>query len=220
MPLVTLAAFGGLVACTAQMPLTQFQTVIDSLETRTREAFPRYVDCRSAYGDPALTATSGEVRADPQWEADNLVMVKLPWKAHAAWSPKIAIRSLQVHRLAAPSLERALAAIWAQAGQNQGEIERVGLDAIGGGYNFRPIRKSQGSSATLSTHAYGCAVDFDPLRNALGDTSPNLSAAENRYVIEAFRAEGWVWGGHWPHPDGMHFQAARIAVADDTVAAR
>jgi len=165
-------------------------------------AWPMYRDCRTAYGDPTAMI-AGKARPNPQWQAENLVPVAIPWKAHAAWNPKLAIKDLQVHRLAAPSLERALAAIWAGAGRSQAEIDRVGLSSIGGGYNWRQNRGGFG----LSAHAYGCAVDFDPSRNAMGDKTPYLAEDANRYVIEAFRAQGWMWGGAWPHPDGMHFQA-------------
>jgi len=165
-------------------------------------AWQGWRDCRSEYGNPT-EIVGGVARASPEWERANLVMVRLPWRAHAAWDHGLAIRSLQVHRLAAPSLQRALGAVWLRAGQSQAEIDRLGLSSIGGGYNWRPVR----NGAQLSTHAYGCAVDFDPDRNALGDHAPNFAAPENRYVIEAFRGEGWLWGGNWPTPDGMHFQA-------------
>jgi len=164
--------------------------------------WPLYGDCRAAYGNPTAIV-AGKARPDPRWQADNLVTVPLPWKAHAAWNPKLAITGLQVHRLAAPSLKRALDTIWNDTGRSQREIDRIGLSSIGGGYNWRPNRGGGG----LSAHAYGCAVDFDPSRNAMGDTTPNLAADANRYVVDAFRAEGWMWGGNWPNPDGMHFQA-------------
>mgnify|MGYP001553412512 CR=1 FL=1 len=155
-------------------------------------------DCRASAGSPAESQ---------DWKSGNLVMVNLPWRAHAAWDRKVAITALQVHRSAAPSLVRALNTIWLQTGHNQAEIDRLGLSAIGGGFNYRPVR----DGVKLSAHAYGCAVDFDPDRNALGDTSPNFALAENRYVIDAFREEGWAWGGQWRRPDGMHFQAGRVA---------
>ncbi len=117
------------------------------------------------------------------------------------------MKGLQVHRLAAPSLQAALNLIWEQTGHSQAEIDRVGLSAIGGGFNWRPVRDGAG----LSAHAYGCAVDFDPDRNAMGNDAPNFSQPENRYVIDDFRKAGWVWGGTWERPDGMHFQAATIA---------
>ncbi|MBW8881294.1 MAG: M15 family metallopeptidase [Asticcacaulis sp.] len=163
------------------------------------------VDCRTAAGTPGVTV-KGVGHASHGWEASNLVMVNLPWRAHAAWDPRIAIPAVQVNRNAAPSLVRALNTIWLQAGQNQAEIDRLGLSAIGGGYNYRPMRDGE----RLSAHAYGCAVDFDPDRNAMGDKSPNFAQAENRYVIDAFRGEGWSWGGVWGRPDGMDFQAGRV----------
>lgn len=221
-PLLVFSGLAALVACAGRLPIATFHTLIGDMAERTTAAFPAYVDCRRTFGEPARVTGTG-VSADPQWVADNLVTVRLPWKAHAAWDATLPIRTLQVHRLAAPSLERALDRIWTEAGQSQTEIRRLGLDAVGGGYNFRPIRTSQGASGRLSTHAYGCAVDFDPARNALGDAEPNLALPENRYVIDAFRAEGWVWGGHWPQPDGMHFQAARLPAEDsrkDTASGR
>lgn len=182
------------------------KNVFDAIKTVPKDVkWQAWTDCRSTYGDPT-TVVNGKVRANPQWQADNLVMVKLPWKARAAWNSKLRISSLQVHKNAAPSLERALNAIWQEAGRSQTEIDRVGLSSVGGGYNFRENRNNAG----LSTHAYGCAVDFDPNRNALGDDTPNLALPENRYVIDAFREQGWAWGGNWRHPDGMHFQAAYV----------
>lgn len=164
-------------------------------------------DCRANAGDPTVIV-DGTPRANPAWEADNLTTVTLPWKAHAAWNPDLRVRTLQVHNLAAPSLERALSQIWLAAGEDQAEIDRVGLSAVGGGYNWRQMRTRD----ALSTHAHGCAVDFDPVRNGLGNADPHFARPENRYVVEAFRAEGWGWGGNWPHPDGMHFQANRIPI--------
>ena len=206
-----LLAFGAALSILSACVGTSFEAVnfpaaknlFDTIKTIPQTA--KWADCRTTYGDPAMSV-NGKVKANPAWEAENLVMVKLPWKAKAAWNRKLPIRALQVHKNAAPSLERALTAIWTQAGQSQTEIDRIGLSQIGGGYHFRENR----SNAGLSTHAYGCAVDFDPVRNALGNDTPFLAQPENRYVIDAFRKEGWAWGGNWPQPDGMHFQAAYV----------
>lgn len=207
-------AFGAALSVLSACVGTSFETVnfpaaknlFDTIKTVPETVkWPQWTDCRTTYGDPALSV-NGKIKANPDWESENLVMVRLPWKARAAWNSKLTIHALQVHKNAAPSLERALTAIWTQAGQRQTEIDRIGLSQVGGGYNFRESR----SNAGLSTHAYGCAVDFDPVRNALGDDTPFLALPDNRYVIDAFRKEGWAWGGHWPHPDGMHFQAAYV----------
>jgi hypothetical protein len=76
------------------------------------------------------------------------------------------------------------------------------MHLFGGAYNFRVMR----GGSSLSMHAYGCAVDFDPARNGFGSRNPYL--AKCPAVLEAFKREGWTWGGTWKKPDGMHFQAA------------
>jgi hypothetical protein len=67
--------------------------------------------------------------------------------------------------------------------------------------------------SSLSTHAFGVAIDIAAPWNALGK-KPGYnkhSFTEKSLIVQAFEAEGWVWGGRWERrPDGMHFQAARI----------
>ena len=169
--------------------------------TPIRPQWPLQSQCRSFYGNP-VTTKKGAPCADADWEAKNLVTVLIPWRCHASWDVNLRIRTLRVHRLCAQSLERALLAIWMACGQSQAEIDRIGMSSVGGGYNFRLMRGGN----SLSMHSYGCAVDFDPARNGLGDPTP----AMDRRVIDAFAAEGWVWGGQWKQKDGMHFQAARV----------
>jgi hypothetical protein len=151
-----------------------------------------------------LRVLKGTAGADPAWERANLVLVRLPWRAVASWDKSITIKSLRVHRLVAESLTRILNAIWEAFGRNQKAIDAAGMNLIGGGYNWRQMR----GKARLSMHAYGCAVDFDPARNGMGDPTPEM----DRRVVETFKAEGWVWGGDWSPQsrDGMHFQAALV----------
>jgi len=167
--------------------------------TQTKPIWPLQSQCAAFYGNP------GAVALDPKWETTNLVKVAVPWRMVASWAPNMVISTIRVHRKCADSLKRALDTIWLRAG-TQAEIERLGMHLYGGGFTYRPKR----SGTTLSMHAYGCAVDFDPARNGFGDRTPNFGQPENRYVVEAFEAEGWVWGGPWSRPDGMHFQAARV----------
>lgn len=151
-----------------------------------------------------IKVTKGVAGPDPKWERDNLVTVSIPWKAVAAWDNAIRIKSFRVHRLTAESLRRVLDKIWAAYGKNQKAIEADNLHLIGGGYNWRQMR----GISRLSMHAYGCAVDFDPDHNGLGDPTPAMPMK----VVEIFEAEGWVWGGRWSvqRRDGMHFQAAKV----------
>lgn len=156
--------------------------------------WPLQKDCTKFYGNPR--GSGG--KANPQWEAENLVLVKCPWTLR--FEGKF-VSGIRIHKKCADSLKRVLAAIWEACGRSQAEIDRIGMSKYGGSYNFRSMRGSN----SLSMHSYGIAVDFDPSRNGLGDATP----AMDHRVVRAFEAEGWEWGGHWSRPDGMHFQAAR-----------
>ncbi|WKL57223.1 M15 family metallopeptidase [Asticcacaulis sp. ZE23SCel15] len=167
----------------------------------TKPVWPLQSQCKAFYGDPT-SVIRGAPAPNAEWERMHLVKVFIPWSAHASWDKDLRIRTLRVHSKCAASLERVLNAIWEAVGRDQNEIDRIGMSSVGGGHNWRLMR---GGNA-LSTHSYGCAVDFDPERNGLGDNSP----AMDKRVIKAFTDEGWVWGGQWKRPDGMHFQAARV----------
>jgi hypothetical protein len=77
-------------------------------------------------------------------------------------------------------------------------------------------------TTTWSQHAYGRAIDINPIRNpyvAGSHVSPEAGrpyADRSRYamgmihggdaVVSAFAAANWKWGGHWSYPkDYMHF---------------
>jgi hypothetical protein len=92
-------------------------------------------------------------------------------------------------------------------------------------FNCRPVITPAGPQPLLSMHAYGLAIDVNPLRN------PYVSAdgfVRNRYarpyadrskdlpgmihpgdvVVRAFERIGWIWGGTWTGGrDYMHFSA-------------
>jgi len=75
-------------------------------------------------------------------------------------------------------------------------IQENGLDWYGGCYCNR---KSRGSDYK-SVHAWGMAVDYLPQLGAYG--KPSLIPY---HVVQAFKNRGFIWGGDWNHPDGMHF---------------
>lgn len=82
-----------------------------------------------------------------------------------------------------------------------------------------------GSDGVWSEHAYGRAIDVNPLENpyvtASGYVSPPAGAPfadRERHrqgmihrggpVVRVFAAAGWEWGGNWPWPkDYQHFSA-------------
>lgn len=156
--------------------------------------WPLQRDCNAFYGNPRTAAGN----ASKKWESDNLVSVSPPWKMTYSGKP---VAGCRVHKKCAASLKRIFEAIWERCGRSQAEIDHIGMSIYAGGYVFRNIRGGR----SLSMHSYGCAVDFDPARNGLGNKNPQM----DRRVIEEFEREGWEWGGHWGRVDGMHFQAAR-----------
>lgn len=161
--------------------------------------WPKQSECDAYYGNPR--GRNGEASA--KWEAENLVRVPVPWVLVASWDAKIRIKSIRAHKKCADSLARVLETIWRDSDYSPAKIESWGMHLFGGGYNYRVMR----GGSRLSMHSYGCAVDFDPARNGMGDKTPMFQALPT--VRQAFADEGWVWGGDWSNPDGMHWQAAR-----------
>jgi hypothetical protein len=82
-------------------------------------------------------------------------------------------------------------------------------------------RYRNGVCCTWSMHAYGKAIDIDPVENPeiwSGGVSPPSGAAyvdrsqhrrgmihRGDAVCSAFHAAGWAWGGRWRSPDYQHF---------------
>ena len=124
-------------------------------------------------------------------------------------------KRIRLHRDIVPALRRVEAAIrrW-----NGGQAFIASLEHVYG-YNWRQIAGTQ----RMSYHSWGLAVDILP-KNLNGktiywqwerDRNNNedwmLVTLENRWnpptqVIEAFRQEGFIWGGLWPMYDNMHFE--------------
>jgi D-alanyl-D-alanine carboxypeptidase len=108
------------------------------------------------------------------------------------------------------------------------------IDAYGGS-DYRSIeadntsafncRRATGSSS-WSQHAYGLAVDVDPIENPYVESGRVYHDASRSYVrrtpvrpgmavtggtlVEAFRAVGWGWGGDWAGSvkDYQHFSSS------------
>jgi hypothetical protein len=85
-------------------------------------------------------------------------------------------------------------------------------------FNCRPVE----GTSRWSMHAYGLAIDVNPVENPYvsgGRVSPPAGrryldrtrsrpgmAVEAGVLVEAFAAVGWKWGGHWRAPvDYQHF---------------
>ena len=86
-------------------------------------------------------------------------------------------------------------------------------------FNFRYIA----GTTRLSRHAFGMAIDINPIQNPYIRHGNILPEAGNEYldrenirpgmiipgdvVYNAFVSRGWTWGGHWTDPiDYHHFE--------------
>lgn len=162
--------------------------------------WPLQTDCDTFYGNPR--DRDHPEKPSVQWMAANLSRVKPPFRMFYGG---IQVPSIQIHKKCAGSLAKILDNIWDAAEHDQKVIDKWGMSVYGGSFNYRLMR----GLSVLSMHSYGCAVDFDPARNDLHNAKPNFASIPE--VVQAFKNEGWVWGGDWPtRPDGMHFQAARV----------
>lgn len=81
-------------------------------------------------------------------------------------------------------------------------------------FNYRFIAGTN----RLSMHAYGLALDINPLQNpccssgvwvppgARYDPSVPGTITADSFVVDLFRCHGWLWGGHWKELfDPQHF---------------
>jgi hypothetical protein len=78
---------------------------------------------------------------------------------------------------------------------------------IGGTFIWRKIARSQ----NLSTHAFGIAIDLNVDRAHYWRWQRRGEPLRWRNkipqeIVDAFEAEGFIWGGRWLHFDTMHFE--------------
>lgn len=109
------------------------------------------------------------------------------------------------HELAAEPLRRVVARLEPQVQANP--KLRPFLTDIGGTFIWRKIARSK----NLSTHAFGIAIDLNVDRahywrwQRRGEPLKWNNKVPQE-IVDAFEAEGFIWGGRWLHYDTMHFE--------------
>ncbi|WP_224241293.1 M15 family metallopeptidase [Hyalangium gracile] len=114
-------------------------------------------------------------------------------------------QKLKVHRKVAPvfaRVEQRLAAVLEKE-----PALRPFLTNVGGTFNWRKIANTNRQSA----HSYGVSIDLNVARSHYWEWAKPKSPVrwENRIpqvIVDAFEAEGFIWGGRWYHYDTMHFE--------------
>ena len=170
--------------------LTQSGLEVEILPDPTpRRAFLTGSDARSAF-EPYTYVDNGDgmIQIDPGWVSRNIVRARVP----------ILTGEVICHRLMVDQLHGALQ-----------ELVDLGLDGLidptqyGGCWVPRHIDFNP--TKPLSMHSWGLAVDFNVSTNGLGKV-PTMDPR----VVEVFDRWGFVWGGRWQRPDGMHFELGAV----------
>lgn len=127
---------------------------------------------------------------------------------HQAASEQIPIRFLGVR----VHIHKKIAAALSQVALRLEKARRVDgrlvpfLRRLSGGFSKRKIAGTHRTSA----HAFGIAIDLDTTLSDYWrwqkDTPLRWRNRIPQDIVDAFEAEGFIWGGRWYHYDTMHFE--------------
>lgn len=113
-------------------------------------------------------------------------------------------QALEVHRKVAPAFARVERRL-KEALAKDPSLEPH-LMGVGGTFNWRNIAGTDRPSA----HSYGVSMDINTRRSHYwrwAKKGPVTWRNEiPQAIVDAFEAEGFIWGGRWYHYDTMHFE--------------
>lgn len=131
-----------------------------------------------------------------------LTTIDLPYPMRLAWDKNTIVTRMSCHKAIATALKRVFDDLLECYGY--AKIKELGIDLFGGCFNYRAMRGGK----TWSVHAWGLAIDLDPARNSLRETSRTARFARPEYkpMIDIFYKHGFVSLGVEKNYDWMHFQ--------------
>ena len=138
----------------------------------------------------------------PNQQGSYLTTIKLPYPMRLAWDTKTKVNTMRCHKLVADDFSKVFAELLQVYGL--AKIQELGIDLFGGCFNFRAMR----GGSDYSRHSWGIAVDLDPVRNQLHETSKTARFARPEYkaMIDIFYKNGFVSLGREKNYDWMHFE--------------
>jgi hypothetical protein len=142
----------------------------------------------------------------PNEEGIYLTTIDLPYPMRLAWDKKTTVKKMRCHQLVATNFTEVFKDLLAHYGLPK--IQELGIDLFGGCFNFRAMR----GGSDYSRHSWGVAIDLDPERNLLKETSKTARFARPEYkpMIDIFYKHGFVSLGKEKNYDWMHFEIKKI----------
>ena len=134
--------------------------------------------------------------------SDYLVTLNLPYPMRLSWDVDTTVTRIRCHRLIKDNLSAVFNDLLTHYGLV--EIKRLGIDLFGGCFAFRKMRGGN----DYSRHSWAIAIDLDPARNQLKQTSKTAQFAKPAYkpMIDIFYKHGFVNLGVEKNYDWMHFE--------------
>ena len=131
-----------------------------------------------------------------------LKVINLPYPMFLNWATSTYVNRISCHTMIADKLSNVFKEILQVYGLKR--IKELQLDDFGGCFNYRLMR----GGTQLSVHSWGLAIDLDPDRNLLKETSKTARFARPEYkpMIEIFYKHGFENLGVEKNFDWMHFQ--------------
>ncbi len=131
-----------------------------------------------------------------------LTIINLPYPMRLAWDLDHKVTRMSCHKDVAQDFLNVFNDLLSHYGYDQ--IVKLGIDLFGGCFNYRRMR----GGTSWSTHAFAIAIDLDPARNKLKETSKTARFARPEYkpMIDIFYKHGFISLGMEKNYDWMHFQ--------------
>lgn len=138
----------------------------------------------------------------PSENPNYLTTLNLPFPVHLSWDKNVYTNKIQCHKLVVNKLGLIFKEILDHYGLDK--IKELHIDMYGGCFNFRKMR----GGSDYSRHSWGIAIDLDPERNLLHETSKTARFARPEYkpLIDIFYKHGFVNLGVEKNYDWMHFE--------------
>jgi hypothetical protein len=138
----------------------------------------------------------------PTQQGGYLTTIVLPYPMRLSWDKKTKVTKMRCHKLVAEDFLGVFNDLLNHYGYEK--IVELGIDLFGGCFNFRAMR----GGSDYSRHSWGIAIDLDPERNQLMETSKTARFARPEYkeMIDIFYKHGFASLGREKNFDWMHFE--------------